>query len=126
MAVFFTKTDPFKDRKDTRERNGNILTLFLNPLPFTHVTCPSSCKTLSTLSLHCHYTDTENKHFRVTEGYNVLKKKKKKKKPNFSKSIYEEGIAVTGRDEWRNSFDRNTFLQLLITLSDKKKFQSTF
>lgn len=73
-----------------------------------------------------YYTDTENKHFRVTEGYNVLKKKKKKKKPNFSKSIYEEGIAVTGRDEWRNSFDRNTFLQLLITLSDKKKFQSTF
>lgn len=73
-----------------------------------------------------YYTDTENKHFCRTEGYNVLKKKKEKKKPNFSKSIYEEGIAVTGRDEWRNSFDRNTFLQLLITLSDKKKFQSTF
>ena len=47
MTVFFTKTDPFKDRKDTRERNGNVLTLFLNPLPFTHVTCPSSCKALS-------------------------------------------------------------------------------
>ena len=60
----------------------------------------------------------------MTEGYNVLKKKEEKK--NFYKSIYEEGIAVTGKDEWRNSFDRNTFLQLLITLSDKKKFQSTF
>ena len=72
-----------------------------------------------------YYTDTENKHFCVTEGYNDLKKKRRKKS-NFSKSIYEEGIAVTGRDEWRNSFDRNTFLQLLITLSDKKKFQSTF
>ena len=74
-----------------------------------------------------YHTDTENKHFCMTEGYNVLEKKRRKKnKTNFYKSIYEEGIAVTGKDEWRNSFDRNTFLQLLITLSDKKKSQSTF
>ena len=73
MAVFFTKTDPFKDRKDTRERNGNVLTLFLNPLPFTHVTCPSSCKALSiTLTPKINI-------FCVTEGYNVLKKKRRKK-----------------------------------------------
>lgn len=71
-----------------------------------------------------YHTDTENKHFCMTEGYNVLKKKEEKK--NFYKSIYEEGIAITGKDKWRNSFDRNTFLQLLITLSDKKKSQSTF
>ena len=30
-----------------------------------------------------YYTDTENKHFRVTEGYNVLRKKKEEKKTKF-------------------------------------------
>lgn len=33
-----------------------------------------------------YYTDTENKHFCMSEGYNVLKKKKKKKKSQISPS----------------------------------------
>ena len=79
MTVFFTKTDPFKDRKDTRERNGNVLTLFLNPLPFTHVTCPSSCKALSI---------TLTPKINIFAGLKVImsRKKKKKKKSQISPS----------------------------------------